>query len=397
VGRGKHRIAGAVVALALGVGVGRFVTYEPASASSPVSVASLQSEAAEAVRSAASTGDPSFYERAEVALDRADELVPDDPNTTLVRGALALALHRFDEALAFGTTAAAVNPSSAAAQGILVDANVELGKYDAASTSLQRMLDLRPDLAALSRASYVRELHGDRAGAVEAMAAAEEAGGSPFDVASVAALRGELAVAGGDLDGALAHYERALGLAPGLVLAEVGRARVLGATGQEGQAIEALQAVVDRVPVPAALVLLGELQSRTGDPSGAAGTFELVRATAALQQASGQVVDLEMAVFEADSGDPERAVELAERAAAARPDNVYVSDALGWALFRSGDAAAAVPHIEAALRLGSNDPVSLWHAAQVFAAVGSDARAADTLAGVAPSALAARLGQPVAQ
>lgn len=392
--RPSSRVAAAFVALLLGVGVGRFVTYDDADATPTASAAGLHGQAVEQLRRAAETGDPSGYDAAERALDEADAVAPGDPGTTLVRGSLALALHRFDEALTYGERAVAENPTSAAAHGVVVDASVELGRYDRAEQALNRMLDLRPDLASLSRVSYLRQLRGDMAGAVEAMAAAEVAGGTPFDVAQVIGFQGDLALARRDLAGAAAAYDRALALRPGIVTARIGRARVLLAMGDRVAGEAELRAVVERVPVPAALVLLGEA--------------DLVRATAALQEASGQVVDLEMAVFEADEGNGARAVELARAAFEARPDNVFVADALAWALFRAGDAAAAVPHVESALRLGTVDAALRYHAAEVFAAVGELDRARAEL-GVAientawtafryrvdAEALAARLGMAV--
>ena len=58
-----------------------------------------------------------------------------------------------------------INPYSAAALGVQVDALVELGRYEEAERALQRMLDLKPSTASLTRASYHRELHGDISGA----------------------------------------------------------------------------------------------------------------------------------------------------------------------------------------------------------------------------------------
>lgn len=56
-----------------------------------------------------------------------------------------------------------------------------------------------------------------------------------------------------------------------------------------------------------------------------------------------------MALFEADEQtDPARGVALAERAQQVRPDNVFVDDAMAWALFRAGDTA--IEHLELALR-----------------------------------------------
>ena len=51
-----------------------------------------------------------------------------------------------------------------------------LGQYEEAAFDLQRLLDLKPALPALSRTSYLRELHGDLRGAEEAMIQALTAG-----------------------------------------------------------------------------------------------------------------------------------------------------------------------------------------------------------------------------
>ncbi|MDP9020258.1 MAG: tetratricopeptide repeat protein, partial [Actinomycetota bacterium] len=246
---------------------------------------------------AANVGDPSYYGLAEKALDRAAQLAPDDPTTIIGQGALALALHRFPDALELGTRATDALPSSPDALAVLVDAQVEMGRYDEAEASLQRMLDVRPGLPALARTSYLRELHGDVPGAIEAMTRAEAAGSRPDDVARVAALLGDLHFLQGDIDAAAAAFDRALQASPGSVSAEVGRARALAARGEVEDAVKMLQKVVERFPTPEAVVLLGDLQSRMGRASEAEETYALVEAIAALQEDAGQVVDLEMAVF----------------------------------------------------------------------------------------------------
>ncbi len=328
---------------------------------------------------AAEVGDPSFYTLAEQALTRAEELAPGDPATLLGQGRLALALHRFPEALDLGQQVVTALPSTADALAVLVDAQVELGRYDEAEVSLQRMLDLRPGLPALARASYLRELHGDMSGAIEAMTRAEAAGSAPVDRANVAALLGSLHFRQGDLDAAADSYSRALEAAPGLVLAEVGQARVLAAQGEVDGAIEVLEQVVDRFPAPEAVILLGDLQASQGLDA-AAETYALVGAIAVLQEEAGQIVDLEMAVFEADGGeDPARALELATRVYDARPDNVYAADALAWARLGAGDSAGALAPMESALRLDTADPLVRYHAAEVFLALGDTDRASTEL------------------
>jgi tetratricopeptide (TPR) repeat protein len=397
------------VAVLIGLGVGRFVTagspepevattrvaaaadlagqvsqLERAVAGDPTDLGSLQALGAAYVSRAAETGDASFYGLSRRALERAEALAPGDPETLLARGNLALALHDFDEALELGDRARAQRPDTAAVLGVVVDAQVELGRYDAAAETLQTMLDRKPGLPALSRASYLRELQGDVAGAVTAMQQARSAGtpGS-YDLAVVTTLLGDLLYARGQLDEADTAYDDALRAAPGIVSAVHGKARVQAARGDTDGAVSALQQLVDRRPTVDGLTLLAELQRLAGDAAAADETAALVRSVAALQESSGQVVDLEMALFEADQGDAATALRLARAAHAARPDNVFVNDALAWALLRSGDAAAAVPHVDRALRLGTADPLLRYHAAEVFAAAGDEARARSELQAVA--------------
>ena len=375
--------ATARVAAAAGLG-DRVTQLERAVAGDPADLSSLQALGAAYVDRAAETGDPSFYALAERALQRAETLSPGDPETLLARGSLALSLHEFDEALRLGELARAQRPDSAAVLGVVVDAQVELGRYDDAATTLQAMLDRRPGLPALARASYLRELNGDLRGAVTAMQQARAAGSTTsYDVALVESLLGDLMLERGEVDAAGRSYDDAARTSPDLVAARLGQARVRAAQGDVAGAVTALDELATRRPTVDGLTLLAELQRLGGDTAAADETAQLVRSVAALQEASGQVVDLEMALFEADQGDAATALRLARAAHAARPDNVFVNDALAWALLRSGDAAAAVPHVEQALRLGSADPLLRYHAAEVFAAVGETDRARAELRTVA--------------
>jgi tetratricopeptide (TPR) repeat protein len=402
-----------VVAVLIGLGIGRFATagdgdaapttttsvaaaadlddrvaqLERAVASDPEDLGSLQALGTAYVQRASETGAPSFYELAGTALERAERLRPGDPDTALARGYLALALHEFDDALRFGKQALEQRPNSAAVLGVVVDAQVELGRYDDAAQTLQAMLDRDPGLPALARTSYQRELRGELDGALAAMQGASTAGSTtPYDMAVVSTLLGDLHLLGGDVDAAAGAYDDALRAAPDLVTAQLGAARVQAARGDVDGAIAALRDQTQTTPTPDALVLLAALQDRAGRADAAAGTVEVVRAVATLQQASGQVVDLEMALFEADHGDPARALELARAAHAARPDNVFADDALAWALFTTGDVAAARALVDEALRLGSVDPLVRWHAAEVLAATGETAQAAEHLRVVLRSA-----------
>jgi tetratricopeptide (TPR) repeat protein len=394
-----------VVAVLIGLGVGRFVTagsteltvttpvaaaaglgdrisqLEQAVATQPDDLASLQALAAAYVDRAAETGDPAFYALARTAADRAQALQPGDPDTLLVDGLLSLALHEFPDALRLGEQARQARPDSATALGVVVDAQVELGRYDEAAETLQAMLDRKPGLPALSRASYLRELSGDVEGAVTAMQQARTAGSStPYAVAAVTTLLADLLLQQGEVEAAGQAYADALRSSPSLAAARVGAARLQAVGGDVDGAVAALQQLTQEQPTIDGFVLLADLQRARGDAEGADDTAGVVRAVADLQGQAGQVVDLEMSLFEANVGDPARALELARGAHAARPDNVFTTDALAWALFRTGDQAGADAQTERALRLGTVSPVLRWHAAEVTAAAGDEAAAGEHLA-----------------
>lgn len=366
---------------AVAAGGGTLASLEDAVDARPDDPTAWRSLGTAYVSQAVKTSDPAFYSLAERAFDRATDLAPDDPTILVGRGVLQLSLHRFAEAEALGQEATRGLPGNADALGVLVDAQVELGRYDEAAETLQAMLDSRPGLPALARTSYLRELRGDLAGAEEAMRRAAVAGSpATFDLATVTALLGDIQRARGDLEAADGSYDEALRLSPGLVAADLGRAHVLAARGDLDGAVRVVSAVVERFPAPTALFLLADLQEAAGDQQGEQDTVELVRVTSKLQEAAGQVVDLELALFEADlADDTALAVELATSAHQARPDNVFTADAMAWALHRAGDSAAALPFAEQAIRLGTANPSLRYHAAEVFAAVGDDTRAVEQL------------------
>ncbi|WP_212524947.1 tetratricopeptide repeat protein [Actibacterium sp. MT2.3-13A] len=66
----------------------------------------------------------------------------------------------------------------------------------------------------------------------------------------------------------------------------------------------------------------------------------------------------------------DEALDMIERAVAARPDDGYITDSLGWVLFRLGRYEEAVPYMERATELMPIDPVVNDHLGDVLWAVG---------------------------
>src|SRR5262249_48076209 len=88
--------------------------------------------------------------------------------------------HEFREALETATHLQAQRPNDPLVYGLLGDAAIELGEYDRAEETFQKMLALRPGLASYSRAAYLLELYGKSDEAVRFMELAVKAG-SPYD------------------------------------------------------------------------------------------------------------------------------------------------------------------------------------------------------------------------
>lgn len=314
-------------------------------------------------------GDAGLYRRAEAAFSGALRRDPRDLGATVGLGTVALARHDFRGALRLGQKAQRLNPRSFAPFAVLVDARVELGRYAAARRTLQQMVDFKPSLASYARVSYFRELQGDRAGALGAMRLAVSAAGPGENRSYVHTLLGQLELQRGRISAAAASYRMALAGFPSYAPAEAGLARVEAARGRFGPAIGRLRDVVGRLPLPEYVILMGETELASGRRAAATSDFDLVRAQQRLLGANGVNTDAETAVFEADHGSARRAVHLGRRAYAAAP-SVRAADALGWAFTRAGHPREGLAYARRALRLGSRDPLWLYHA-------GISARAAD--------------------
>jgi tetratricopeptide (TPR) repeat protein len=324
------------------------------------------------------TGDPGFYDRAGRAYDAALAVAPRDPVALGGAATLALARHDFRGGLALARRAHRVEPGLLRPYAAIVDGQVELGRYAAAARTLERMVSLKPNLAAYARVSYFRELNGDLDGATAAMRAAVAAGGGGEALAYVQTLLGKLEIDRGRYRAAGRAYRAALAADPGYPPALAGLARVDAAGGALGSAIARYRRVVDRLPLPEYAIALAEAELALGRDAQARRDLALVGVESRLLAASGVDVDAELAVFEADHGDPRRAVELG-RGAWRRAPSVRSADAYSWALHSAGRDAAALAVSGEAIRLRSRDPYFLYHAGVIAAAGGEPERARELL------------------
>lgn len=322
------------------------------------------------------TGDPTYYGKTEEVLNRALKLQPNDFGAMIQMGALSLSRHQFHEALDWGEKARALSPGTALTYGVIGDAQVELGKYDEALQTFQTMVDLRPDLSSYSRASYIRELHGDVPGAMDAMQRAVQAGGPNAENTNWTRVQlGYLYFNSGRLAEAETQFNEALAYYPGYVYAIAGLGRVRAAQGNPQEAIKLMNQAVGIMPMPEFVITLGDLYQVTGQTKAADQQYKLVATIEKLYQVNGVDLDLEIALFNADHDkDLNGTLALARKAYANRP-SIYGADVLAWTLYKTGNYTEAQKYSDEALRLGTKDSLKLFHAGMIALKLNDKAQA----------------------
>jgi tetratricopeptide (TPR) repeat protein len=311
-------------------------------------------------------GDPTYYTKAEGVLKKSLELDPNNVDALGGMGSLSLSRHQFAQGLEWGQKAQKLRPQTAYNYGVIADAQIELGRYDEATQTIQQMVDLRPDISSYARVSYIRELRGLYDGAIEAMKQAVGAGAPTIEnQAWVIYQLGTLYFNRNKLELAETTYQNALNLFPNYVYAQAGMARIKAARGDVGGAITLMEQVTQRMPLPEFIIELGDFYTLNGKTDQANRQYELVRSIQKIYTENGVDTDLEMALFDADHENnlPE-ALKKAQQVYKIRP-SIKAADALAWTLYKTGDYAAASEMSKQALRLGTQDSLMLYHAGMI--------------------------------
>jgi tetratricopeptide (TPR) repeat protein len=318
--------------------------------------------------------------KAAEALDRSLKVAPDNYDALKLRAKLLLTFHRFEEALAVARRAQAANPQDHDNYGAMTDALVELGEYPAAVEAAQRMVDLRPDTSSYARVSYLRWLHGDTAGAAEAMRLAAQSA-SPQDPEKMAWCHvqlGDALLSSGRAAEAEREFDRALYIFPEYGMALDAKARARVAANDFDGAIEIYRRGHEREPSADSALALGDLYARLGRADEANthySTFEsLERENAAAENEWHHFVYY----WTDHDKNLDEALALARKERGRRKD-IYTCDALAWALYKKGHFGEAKAAADEALRLGTRDPRLLYHAGMIAYALGDRDRGADYL------------------
>jgi tetratricopeptide (TPR) repeat protein len=317
------------------------------------------------------TADPSFYAKAEGALERSLEVRPEDnPETLVGLAALANARHEFADGRRFARRAIELNRYDADAYGALADAETQLGHADAATTAVQAMLDLNPGVPALTRAAYDLEQHGRVGSARSMLERAVAAAVDPADIAYCRHQLGELAWHSGDLDEAEAQYRAGVAADPTYQPLRHGLARLAAARGDLPAALGGYAGLTAVSPTPGYLIEYAELLRTAGRDQDAAAQLVLAEASHELFLAGGGTDDLTGALLAIAQDHFEAAVELAE-AEWHRRRFADVADTLAWALHLAGRDTDAIEYARRADTLGPRNAGYAFHRGMIELSLGN--------------------------
>lgn len=335
------------------------------------------------------TGNGSYYGNAAVSM--LNRVIDNTPNTDVKFQALSLKstvllnMHQFKDALAAAQEGVNMNAYNAGIYGAMVDAHVELGDYDAAVKDCDLMLSIRPDLRSYSRASYLRQIYGDNAGAIAAMKMAVEAGVPGNESTEWArVILGDLYLNTGKADSAAFEYKSALVYRPGYPYAEMGLARVEQAKKNYDEAIVHTKNAIRTMSEVAFVAMLGDLYELKGDKEQATkvrgDVVNLLEEAERNQPADAPVkhnAHRELANAYLAAGNLDKALQQANEDLAMRPENIDANELVAWILYRKGDYADARLHADKMLRTNMKNATSLYKASLIYAAAGETTKAND--------------------
>ena len=327
------------------------------------------------------TADPSWYERADEALAKGFAIKKGNYEGRRVAAWVLLGKHEFRAALESATELNRAAPDDLMVYAILVDANVELGRYEEAEVAAQWMLDMRPGhVPGLTRAAYLRELFGDADGALQLFESALSILSSreTEDRAWILTQVGRLHRIAGRFERADLYLSHALLSFPGYhyALAEVGHLRL--AQGRPDDAIEAFTKRLATAPHPENRVDVAAALRAAGRAEEADKQLEEFERDARAESEGHDNANRELAFHYVEVGKIDRALKVAALEAGRRRD-AHTLHALAWTLHAAGRHKEARKEMAAALEVGILDARMLLHAAQIERSCGDDAAAARLL------------------
>ena len=319
------------------------------------------------------TGEPAHYSRSERALRQALAADPNDVRALIGLASLANTRHHFREGLALARRVQYLAPDTALVYGVMGDALVELGRYEAGFRAYDRMVELKPSIAGYARVAQAQSLLGDPAAARRtiglALDSAVDASTRAWAFVELGRLnRGELRFAA-----AVREFRKALAVSPDNPLALEALGETEAARGNLRRAIALQRRAVSLRFSPEFAASLGDLYAVLGNRAAARRAYARVEEQERRLAEHGVDTDLDRAMFNLEHGiDLAASLELARRGYAQRP-GVEANEVLSWALIRNGKCKEAIPYSNRALRFP--DGHRYFHRAMIERCLGREAAA----------------------
>jgi tetratricopeptide (TPR) repeat protein len=326
------------------------------------------------------TGDHLYYDMA--AMRYVNEVLKTDSNNfegLLYKALLLLSQHHFDQALVLADKARELIPYNAFVYGILVDCNIEMGNYSKAVEYSDKMVSIRPDIRSYARISYLREIHGDYPGAIEAMKLAIGAGVPGDESSEWARIQlGKLYEHIGELDKATFQYQVALEQRPNYAYALAGLARIETTEKKYDEAIAHLVKAEKQVMDYSFRQALAEVYEEKGDHESAIKTIDQLiddmkrEVELGMKNENvGHYADQELAHAYIIKKDLDKALQHAIAEYNRRPDNIDVNETLAWVYYLRKEYPEAKNYIEVTLKTGSKNPSLMCKAGLIFSKSGN--------------------------
>ena len=349
----------------------------------PSDVKSLLALTAQYIQEARNTGNFNYYNAA--ALKCIDAVLEKDPRNfeaLTFKATILLSEHRFSDGLMIATQAQQLYPYNAYVYGLLVDGYIESGKYKEAIEAADKMISIRPDNRSYSRIAYLRELHGDIPGAIEAMKMAVDAGAAGDENTEWCRVQlGKLFEKTGNVNEAKMHYTIAAGNRQNYPYALAGLSRIAIEEKNYAKALSLYMQADSLIPdhtfkegMAEVYGLLNQTQ-KAKEVTGEILSYMKKISSAGEKETTGQNEDHEMAHAYMGVNDYEKALEYALLEYNRRPANIEVNETVAIVYYGKGEYAKAVPYIEAALKTNCKNPELLCHAGLIFAKAGDKAKA----------------------
>jgi tetratricopeptide (TPR) repeat protein len=311
------------------------------------------------------SGNTAYYDKAAMATVN-KVLLQDAGNfeALTLKALLFLSQHHFADGLAIAQSAQKINPENAFVYGLLVDANLEMGNYAAAVDAADKMVTIRPDLRSYSRIAYLREIHGDYPGAIDAMKMAIEAGAPGQESTEWCRVQlGKLYENTGNTKTALFQYQLSLAARPDYAYALAGLARLAANEKKYDSAVyyySKANALINDYGMKENLAATLKL---SGNNAKAESLYaELINEMSSNAKnenndaSIGHYADREMAYVYLHTGNTDKALEHALAEYNRRPQNIDVNETVAWVYYNRKDYAKAKLFIDKAFITHSINP-----------------------------------------